>query len=221
MLLADIGDEQHVRALGVELEILRRVLGQHGGREGPERLAVFHLEVELLLHARRARIAEDRARPQRTRAKLHAALEPAERLALSHCFRTGADELTIVQCFEHGARGVQPALDLVVRELRPEVAAAHAVHGAIDVAAFFVEQVVSHERGTQRAAGIARRGLQPQPLEAAVAQELAVRHAVERHTAGEAQVLLPRLLGDAAREFEDHFFGHRLDRGREIHLALC
>src|SRR5213078_1012795 len=150
----------------------------------------------------RARIADDRARPQRARAELHAALEPAERLALSHCFRTGADELTIVQCFEHGARGAQPALDLVVRELRPEVAAAHAVHGAIHLAPFFIEEVITDERGAERTAGIARRGLQPQPLEAAVAQELAVRHAVERDAAGEAQVLLPRLLGDAAREFE-------------------
>src|SRR5262245_30253251 len=82
LVLGDVRHQQHVRALAVELEILRDVFRQHRGRERPERLAVLDLEVERLLHARRARVAEDRARAERARAELHAALEPAERLAL-------------------------------------------------------------------------------------------------------------------------------------------
>ena len=36
VLVGDVGDEQHVRALAVEVEPLRRVLGEHRGREGAE-----------------------------------------------------------------------------------------------------------------------------------------------------------------------------------------
>ena len=56
-----------------------------------------------------------------------------------------------------------------------------------------LEQVVGGERGAERAAGVARRRLDPDALERAVAQDLAVGDAVERDAAGEAQVLLPGL----------------------------
>ena len=72
--------EQHVRALLADVEVLRRVLGEHRRRERAEALAVLHLQVERLLHGRRAGVAEDRAAAERARAELHAAREPRRRL---------------------------------------------------------------------------------------------------------------------------------------------
>src|SRR5688572_25904568 len=122
-----VGDKQHVRALGVELEPLRRIIGKHRRREGTERLAVLDFQVERLLHRRRARVAEDRARAERARAELHAALEPAERPALGERLGALLDQLLIAVHLEHRAGAAQPLLDIGLRELRPEIAAAHGV----------------------------------------------------------------------------------------------
>ena len=81
-------------------------------------------------------------------------------------------------------------------------------------------QVVGGERRAERAAGVAGRRLDPDPLEPAVAQHLAVRHAVERDAAGEAEIFGAGLGRDRAREPQHDFLGHRLDRGGEIHVAL-
>src|SRR6185503_20699164 len=96
-------------------------------REGPERLAVLHLQVEGLLHRRRARVAEDRARAERARAELHPPLEPAERRAFGERSGAGADQRRVVERLEHRAGAAQPALDLLGAELRSEVAAAHGI----------------------------------------------------------------------------------------------
>src|SRR4051812_9333685 len=81
VLLAYVGDQQHVRALALDLEVLRRVLGEHRRSERAERLAVLDLEVELPLHRGRTRVAQDRAAAEGPRTEFHAALEPPQRLA--------------------------------------------------------------------------------------------------------------------------------------------
>ena len=78
---ANARDEQHVRRVHVELEPVGEILAQDRRREWTERLAVLDLEVQELLHRRRARVAEDRAAAERARPEFHAALEPAHRLA--------------------------------------------------------------------------------------------------------------------------------------------
>src|SRR6185295_15172682 len=99
----------------------------------------FDLQVERLLHRRRARVAENRARAERARAELHAALEPAERRAFGERACAGADQRPVVQRLEHRAGATQAALDLLGAELRPEVAAAHGVQATVDGSRFLVE----------------------------------------------------------------------------------
>src|SRR5690606_37055141 len=130
--------------------------GEHRGREGAERLAVLHLEVEHLLHGGRARIAEDRARAESTRAELHAALEPAERPALGERAGAGFEERLVAERLEHRARLAQPRLDVVVAERRPEVAALHRVEAGRRLALHALVQVMGNERRAERAAGVAR-----------------------------------------------------------------
>ena len=61
----------------------------------------------------------------------------------------------------------------------------------VESARLALMQVVGGERRAERAAGVAGRRLDPDALEPAVAQHLAVGHAVERDAAGEAEVLAP------------------------------
>jgi hypothetical protein len=49
---------------------------------------------------------------------------------------------------------------------------------------------------------------------------MAVGDAIERDTARKAQILLTRSLRQRAGEPQHDLLGHRLDRGRQIHLAL-
>ena len=48
----DVRDEQHVRAVVVEIKPIGDVLAQNRRRERAERLAIFDLEVEHFLHGR-------------------------------------------------------------------------------------------------------------------------------------------------------------------------
>ena len=60
-------------------------LAQDRGRERAEGLAPLDLAVEDVLHVGAARVAEDRAVAERARPPLHAALEPADDLAVARC----------------------------------------------------------------------------------------------------------------------------------------
>src|ERR1051326_6779022 len=59
-VLADFGNDEHIRAVAIEIEPLRNVFAQHRRSERAEALAEFDLEVELPLHVGRAGIAENR-----------------------------------------------------------------------------------------------------------------------------------------------------------------
>ena len=110
---------------------------------------------------RRARVAEDRAVAQRARTELHAALEPAERLA----FARGRPRRVAISAasssdFEARACALEPRLDLGLREL-PGRGRRRAWRRRSTGAALAELHVVADERRTQRAAGVAGRRLHP------------------------------------------------------------
>src|SRR5262245_30877840 len=76
------------------------------------------------------------------------------------------------------------------------------------------------ERDAHRAAGIARGGLDEEAAERALSQNPAVADAVQRHAAGQAEVLAPRFPVQGAGEAEHHLLGDVLDGPREVHLPL-
>ncbi len=80
--------------------------------------------------------------------------------------------------------------------------------------------MIADQRGAQSAARIAGGGLDVDLLEAAVAQDLAVRHAVERNAAGQAQIPDPGFLAQRSRQPQHDLLGHRLNRRRQVHVAL-
>src|ERR1700693_5577808 len=80
MLLCHWSNEQHVRALFVQIEPFGRTLPQHGLCDRRKAVTEFDLEVHSLLHLRRARVAKYRAATQCARAEFHTALKPADDL---------------------------------------------------------------------------------------------------------------------------------------------
>src|SRR5207244_8199602 len=117
----------------------------------------------------------------------HPPLEPADHLLCREEARRAIDQLGHRELFSDRADGGEEGRDLVVRERRPEVRPLHAV--ALGAVAPFVAEhlVMDRERDADRPAGVARRGLDPEPAERALAEEPTVADAVERDAAGEAE----------------------------------
>ena len=78
---------------------------QHRRRERPERFAPLDLGVEDLLHVGAARIADDRAVAERARPPFHAALKPADDLAVGDRRGGAPAELGLVGDFLDRAAG--------------------------------------------------------------------------------------------------------------------
>jgi predicted ABC-type transport system involved in lysophospholipase L1 biosynthesis ATPase subunit len=96
-------------------------------------------------------------------------------------------------CSPISGLGLEEPLDLLVAELGPEVAALHRVVGRTGLARAPLEAMGREQRGTHRAARITGGRLDPQAPERTLSQDPAVAHAVERHPAGQAEVLAARL----------------------------
>src|ERR1700719_561955 len=99
----------------------------------------------------------------------------------------------------------EPALDLGLREFWAQERTRHAVAGG-HAARLPLELVIGGERRADRATGVARRRLNPDVLELAVAQHLAVGDAIERHPAREAQIARAGTAGEAARQPQHRLF---------------
>ncbi len=221
-VLAHEADQQHARAVRIQLEPVGEVLAQYCGGEGAEALAELHLEIELLLHCRRARVGEDRTRAERARPELHPSLVPAECLPCGERTGAGLHELVVIEHGEHGPGIRQAPLDLRLQEGRAEIGPFHGVAPVRRGDARLAEILVpDRQRRAERTARITRRRLDPDLLEDSLARDLAVGHTVQRHAACQAKLALARLCGERAREPEHDLVGDGLDRGGEIHMPPC
>ena len=78
---------------------------------------------------------------------------------------------------------------------------------------------VRRQRGTQRAARVARRRLNPQLIEDSFTQNPTIRHAVERHAAGQAESRQARQFTGVPRQLEHDLLRHHLDGPRHVRVA--
>ena len=80
--------------------------------------------------------------------------------------------------------------------------------------------VIADQCGAQSATSVTRCGLNVDLLEATVAQDFAVRHAVKGNPASQAQVPDPGLLAQGSSEPQHDLIGHGLDRSRQVHVVI-
>ena len=235
----DVRDQEHVGAVGVELEPLGDVLAEHGRGERPERFPELDLQVHHRLHRRRSRVTDDRAAAKGPRPEFHPALEQADDLFVGEQGRDQLGELGRRELRCDNPAFVEEALDLVGRVARSEIRAAHAVGewrrctglapcrrplpGARRLGAhprlieMAVPDVQRHADGSTCVAG---GRLDPDLVEDLLAENPAVADAVQRDAARQAQVAEPGPLPRVARHLQHGLFGDVLDRSREIHFAL-
>jgi len=81
------------------------------------------------------------------------------------------------------------------------------------------ELMVSHERCADAPPASPAR-VESRYFEAMVAPDLAVCHAIKRHSSCETKIPASGFGRERTRKPEYHFFGNRLDRGRQVHVAL-
>ena len=81
-------------------------------------------------------------------------------------------------------------------------------------------RVPGGKSGSQRAARVARGGLNPDALENSFAQEAAVGHAIERHAAGHAQIFFAGQFPRVSGQPQHDFLRHGLNGARQVHVAL-
>src|SRR5688572_21139146 len=119
----DVGHEQHVRAVHIQLEPVGHLLADDRRREGAEAFAELHLEVQYLLRGGRTRIPENGSRAQRPGAELHASLEPADDLIASErVSRHGYYTILVRSRLESCTGDAKACLDVRLRERRTQIA---------------------------------------------------------------------------------------------------
>ena len=172
--------QDHVIAVDALVEVAAIVLERQRGAERSPVLAVLHLEVEPVLHVGEQRAGQDRAIAERAGADLHAALEPAEDLALGQQPRRLADDVGMALVGQ--LRLADGRLDLRVGVFRPPVGVAEWLERA------HAGPLGQHVGGAQRDAVVGRGRLHEDALHLGQRRELAVHAAVHGHAAGQAQV---------------------------------
>ena len=175
-----------------------------------------------MLHRGRTRIAEDRAVAERARAELHAALEPADDLVLGQApspsgrQRLGSSSSRTSRRSLSSRRSISACV-----KSRAEIGAVHAVAALFTACACVCSmQMIGRERRAERAAGVARRGLNPDVARKPSREGSCRwrRNSARRRPRGRGFAC--RFPRERARQPQHDFFGDRLDRSREIHVAL-
>ena len=116
---------------------------------------------------------------------------------------------------------MQPCFGFALREARTQIGALHAVERLSRGLALLAElAVIGRQCRTDRTAGISRRGLDPDILKNVMREDFAVCHAVERHAAGQAQIVQASLLARGPRQSKHDLLGKGLYGSRDIHVEL-
>ncbi len=74
------------------------------------------------------------------------------------------------------------------------------------------------QRCAERRARIPGRRLHPEPVDQSLGQDLAVRHRIQRHAAGHAEIAHAGLGHRVAHHAAQDLLGHRLQRGGHVHV---
>src|SRR5215831_20971051 len=74
LIVANRGNQEHIRGVVLEIEVLLNVFFQHGWSERPESFTIFDLQIQLLLHFWVAGVTQNASITQGAGTKLHTPL---------------------------------------------------------------------------------------------------------------------------------------------------
>ncbi len=182
-------NQQHVRAVAIQIEPICHIVAQYGWCKRTEALAELHFEVQRLLHGFRARIAQDRPTAQRARAEFHATIEPTDSLAICEALCRGLDHFFLIKCGELCTHICQALFNIRCFVDWAKIAALHGIpRRRINRALLTEFLVIGGVSSTKSTTRITSSRLNPQVLERAVAQDDPVSHTVQCNTTRHTQV---------------------------------
>src|SRR6476661_4754056 len=167
------------------------MFAEHRRSERSKALAKLDLEIQLRLHFRTSRVAENTARAERAWAKLHAPAKPPHYFSAGEQLGRLSRQRQIGKSFRDTAHALEICRDFGIRVFRPKHRPTHRV-AAVIVAGLVHDLVPDHERGAERATGVAGCGLDPNLFEGTFAHDAAVRGAVQRHAASQTKIRFAR-----------------------------
>src|SRR5580704_1214813 len=146
--------------------------------------------IQNIFHFGAAWIGQDAAVAERARSPLRAALIPAKNFAVSQFARCCVDHTVFIQFLNFDSIVPRSALGDRARNLRSRKSRApsHVLHH--EGARPAENRMLDGKRSADRQASIARSRLHVYALEWRVLEHLSVRHAIESHSAREAQGFL-------------------------------
>ena len=115
----------------------------------------------------------------------------------------------------------QATFHILLCEGRSEKGSLHQIAAAIELALFAQELMPNRKSCADRAAGVTGGRLDPDVLEGAVAQNLAVGNAIERDAAGKTEIIETVLARERTSQPEHDLFGDLLNRGCNVHVERC
>ena len=135
-------------------------------------------------------------------------------------FNRTVDDVAIADLFVVCPGIIQFTPNLSLGEGWTQETASHRVQLVADMTVFSQMNVIGRQRSAECTTGIPGRGLNPNIVERAVAQDLAIGHAVEGDTPRQAKAVDPRFLCECPGQAQNNFFRYRLDGCGEIHMTL-
>ena len=131
-------------------------------------------------------------------------------------------QLRIAQTHVWRVFGLEKLLNLGVTKRWPQEGALHPITPSRPGEAWLcIELVPGRECGTDGAAGIAGRGLNPQAFEWPFPQDFAIAHAVQGHPTGQTEMVGAGLPMHGPGEPHHHFFRDILNGACQIHVLLA
>ena len=119
----------------------------------------------------------------------------------------------------HGTVLRDDVRNLLIRERRPQIGSLLSIisHGGPGL----VEQLMPHEQsGPQGPSGVARRGLDPDIFERAFPEQPTIGHAIQGHTAGQAEPPLTCVIMHVPGHLQQDLFRYFLNGSGQVHVAL-
>src|SRR5215216_5693193 len=174
----------------------------------PKGFAHLDQSIDAIAHLRAAGVCQDRSRAQRSRAKLHPAVAPADHVSRNEPIHDEANELFLVssKIAKLGGRGRKNLMSFRTRDVGTE----KNMSESLSDRRFSCEPDMCKSGSSDCAARIPRCRLHEQPLERPVFEDSTVRDTIQRYPSRHTQVFTWGNLLQIAHLLQQNLFEHDL-----------
>src|ERR1041385_3781092 len=196
-------------------EIVADAFFENRRRKRTERLPLFYAGVEGVAHFSAARGGDDGTIAESAWSKLHSSLKPTHDQAICDVRGCSPGHITFAMVLECQSALIERLANAITLKLRAGVSAHHRFRASLSE--HMVVQVITN---AERRSTVTRGGLNKDPLERRVQQNLSVHHRVVSDTAGQAEIRQTSLLVQMIQHNKGDLFQSQLQTRRNVALAI-